>query len=180
MPALYMSAANATPDPYLQATETGYPNVTGDNKGVILEIRRERTIELLGEGFRYYDLIRWKEGKTFEKQFKGMYFPALDAVKKFKVYDLNGNGMNDAQDICIYADTSVPTSDTYPELANVSIFLKLGENVELENGENGGNVIIHDIRNTARTWNENRDYLYPIPQDQITLYGGKLIQNPNW
>ena len=180
MPALEMSAANANPDPYLQAAETGYPNVNGANKGVILEIRRERTIELLDEGFRYYDLIRWKEGKTLEKQFKGMYFPALDAVKKFRVYDMNGNGTNDSQDICIYSGTSAPTSESYGELTGVSIFLKLGENVELENGEDGGNVIVHDTRKSARTWNEGRDYLYPIPQDQITLYGGKLVQNPNW
>lgn len=180
MPALEMSAANANPDPYLQAAETGYPNVNGANKGVILEIRRERTIELLDEGFRYYDLIRWKEGKTLEKQFKGMYFPALDAVKKFRVYDMNGNGTNDSQDICIYSGTSAPTSKSYDELTGVSIFLKLGENVELENGEDGGNVIVHDTRKSARTWNEGRDYLYPIPQDQITLYGGKLVQNPNW
>ena len=36
--------------------------VTGDNKGVILEIRRERRIELVMEGFRMNDLMRWKEG----------------------------------------------------------------------------------------------------------------------
>jgi starch-binding outer membrane protein, SusD/RagB family len=28
------------------------------------EIRRERRIELAGEGFRYYDLIRWKQAET--------------------------------------------------------------------------------------------------------------------
>lgn len=180
MPHLDMGVANANPDPYLSSAETGYPNVTGTNKGVILEIRRERTIELFDEGFRYYDIVRWKEGKTFEKQFKGMYFSALDATKKFRVYDMNGNGSNDALDICIYDGDSQPTSATYPELAGVTVFLKLGENIQLENGANGGNVIVHDIAKTPRTWTENRDYLYPIPQDQITLYGGKLTQNPNW
>ena len=58
MPNIDMDAANANPDPYLCALESGYQNVTGPNKGVILEIRRERTIELLLEGFRYYDIIR--------------------------------------------------------------------------------------------------------------------------
>ena len=89
MPALNMATANANPDPYLAAAETGYPNVSGSNKGVILEIRRERTVELFDEGFRYDDLMRWKEGKAFEKQFKGMYVPALDPVKKFVILDLN-------------------------------------------------------------------------------------------
>lgn len=180
MPHLNMLAANTNPDPYLTNAETGYPNVSGTNQGVILEIRRERTIELFDEGFRYYDIVRWKEGKTFEKQFKGMYFGALDPVKKFRIYDMNGNGTNDALDICIYDGNTQPTATAYPELTNVSVFLKLNENIQLTNGANGGNVIVHDIAKTPRTWNENRDYLYPIPQDQITLYGGKLIQNPNW
>ena len=34
MPNLDMDHANANPDPYLSAPETGYPNVTGSNKGV--------------------------------------------------------------------------------------------------------------------------------------------------
>ena len=68
MPNLDMDGANSDPDPYLSAAETGYPNVSGANKGVILEIRRERSIELLQEGHRYYDIIRWKEGKTFTQQ----------------------------------------------------------------------------------------------------------------
>ena len=63
MPNIDMAEANANPDPYLSNIETGYANVTGVNKGVILEIRRERTVELILEGFRYYDVMRWKEGK---------------------------------------------------------------------------------------------------------------------
>ena len=147
---------------------------------MILEIRRERTIELLCEGFRYYDLIRWKEGKAFEKQFKGMYFSAIDNTKKFTVYDLNGNGVNDALDVCIFMGDAAPSKETYPELKDVKVFLKLGENIKLENDVIGGNVIVHNLKDFNRTWNEDRDYLYPIPQSQITLYGGKLQQNPNW
>lgn len=180
MPPLNMAAANANPDPYLTAVETGYPNVSSTNKGVILEIRRERTIELFDEGFRYDDLMRWKEGKVFEKQFKGMYVPALDSTKKFVILDLNGNGTSDSQDVCIYEGTAAPTVANYPELGGITIFLKLGENLSLENGANGGHIIVHDIKTKPRSWNESRDYLYPIPQDQITLYGGKITQNPNW
>ena len=63
------------PRPVPFGPETGYPNVTGPNKGVLLEIRRERTIELLQEGHRYYDLIRWKEGKAFTQPLLGIYIP---------------------------------------------------------------------------------------------------------
>lgn len=180
MPPLTMATANANPDPYLMSAETGYPQVDGPNKGVILEIRRERTIELFGEGFRYDDLMRWKEGKAFEKQFRGMYVPALDPEKKFVVLDLNGNGKSDALDVCVYDGEQVPTENMYPELSGISTFLRLGDNIELEHGAKGGNIIVHDIRKKPRKWNEGRDYLYPIPQDQVTLYGGKLTQNPNW
>ena len=62
MPGLNMAKANANPDRYLSDAETGFTNVTGANKGVILEIRRERAIELTQEGFRYNDLVRWKAG----------------------------------------------------------------------------------------------------------------------
>ncbi|GAB2781371.1 RagB/SusD family nutrient uptake outer membrane protein [Rhabdobacter roseus] len=40
------------------------------NEGIsplLVEIRRERRIELFGEGFRYDDLRRWKQGKKLEK-----------------------------------------------------------------------------------------------------------------
>ena len=50
MPALDMTAANNNPDPLMASY---YPNVnSGANKGVILEIRRERTVELPCEGLR--------------------------------------------------------------------------------------------------------------------------------
>ena len=76
MPHLDMAAANANPDPYLMSAETGYPNVTGSNKGVILEIRRERAIELFQEGYgRYFDLMRWKAGYCLNQPFYGMYIP---------------------------------------------------------------------------------------------------------
>ena len=179
MPNIDLATANANPDPYLEAAETGYPNVSGANKGVILEIRRERTIELLAEGFRYDDLMRWKEGKTFERQFKGMVVPKLDDTKHFVVCDLNGNGKADAEDVCVY-EGNIEDIKANAEVADIKQFLKLGVNLHLANGANGGNIIVHDLANTQRKWNEDRDYLYPIPQDQITLYGGVIKQNPGW
>src|SRR5690606_159242 len=56
MPTIQVDQANNNPDSYLLAAATGYPKVSTINtvnKGLILEIRRERTIELLMEGFRY-------------------------------------------------------------------------------------------------------------------------------
>ena len=156
-----LAAANASPDPYLMAEETGYPNVNGENLGVILEIRRERTIELFDEKFRFYDLIRWKNGQAITHKFLGMYFPAPGA------YDLDGNG---TLDVCFYTD-DVPSG--LP--ANV-VKCKIGERVYFTEGDHG---YVDVTPNLPGLWNENRDYFYPIPTDELTL-NPNLEQNPGW
>ena len=160
MPNLNMSDANASPDPYLESEVTGYPNVTGDNKGVILEIRRERTIELAQEGFRYYDMMRWKEGKSFEQPLYGMYFPGPGE------YDLDGDGN---LDVCLY-ENSAP-SDT-----KATLKYKLGGEIILSEGTKG----YIDPHKGESVWDETRDYLYPIPTDDRSLTKGNLTQNPGW
>lgn len=47
MPDLKLAEANANPDWYLLSDEYGFSNVSGANQGVILEIRRERAIEMI-------------------------------------------------------------------------------------------------------------------------------------
>ena len=177
MPNIDMLAANANPDPYLCAPETGYRNVTGPNKGVILEIRRERTIELCLEGHRYYDIIRWKEGKMFEQPFLGMYFPGLtqgSGDNRYDVFDMNDGTVGDGEkvDICIYTGKK-------PSVRNIRKFYKLGEEFVLTDGDKG-NIICHDIEKEPRQWNEERDYFFPIPTTERSLTNGALTQNPGW
>ena len=161
MPALNMAQANANPDEkFLGSSEYGYSNVTGENKGIILEIRRERTIELLGEGHRYYDMMRWKEGKAFEQKLLGMYFPGPGE------YDLDGNG---SLDLCLYKGTK-PSS-------KAAVLLEINQDILLEDG-NSGCVFPH--KGNQGSWNEERDYLYPIPTDDRSLTNGALKQNPGW
>ena len=180
MPNIDMAAANANPDPYLSAKETGYSNVTGANKGVILEIRRERTVELILEGFRYWDIMRWKEGKIFEQPYKGMYFPELSEGSgddRFGVFDMNDGTLRDKAkvDICVYTGKK-PTGTL---VKNIRKFYKLGDEFRLENGTKG-NIIVHDVAEEPRSWDENKDYLYPIPTQERLLSNGALSQNPNW
>ena len=161
--ALTLSEANASPDPFLTAAAGGRyqsPVLLSDpNKAVILEIRRERAIELAQEGYRYYDIIRWKEGKVFEAPFYGMYFPGVG------VYDVDGNSTNDIE---IFETASS---------SNASSTKKLNDEIFLTNG-NSGLVWLH--KNIIRNWDENKDYLYPIPTDDRNLTGGALTQNPGW
>jgi len=164
---LNLYSANANPDPYICDPETGYINVTGNNKGIILEIRRERTIELIMEGFRYYDLMRWKEGQCIAQPFKGIYLPA-SAINN--AYDIDGDGTND---VCFYTSALQPNvgNVTYVQLASDGSGTTLSE-------RDYGNLLCYDWIN--RTWNENRDYLYPIPRQEITLSNGVVLQNPGW
>ena len=163
MPHLDMAAANANPDPFL--TNPAYGGYTcsvlqsSPDKGVILEIRRERAIELCQEGHRYYDLIRWKEGKVFDAPFYGMYIPGEGG------YDLDGDGNLDFEVFSSASSTSAPVAK------------KLGTEVVLS-GNTSGLILLHS--DISRSWNENRDYLYPIPTDDRNLTGGALTQNPGW
>lgn len=161
MPDMDMEAANLNPDPYLSAEKTGYLHVSGENKGVILEIRRERTIELIMEGHRYWDIMRWAEGKLFERPMLGFYVPVLGA------YDLDGDGKDDVH----FWKGSKPAEQ------NGLLLLEVGKQIELTD-ETEGNILLHG--HLPRTWNEDRDYLYPIPSNQRVLTGGKLSQNPGW
>jgi len=156
MPALNLAAANTNADPYLI---TQYINVNGLNKGVILEIRRERRIELVMEGFRWNDLMRWKEGHLLTDQFKGTYFPGAGS------YDLDGDGKTD---LVLY-------SGTQPTVPGAQ-FLKLGTDVTLEQGTSG-NIVVNP--GTPKSFNENKDYLYPLPTQDLLL-NPNLKQNPNW
>ena len=165
MPNLSVADANGTPDPYLMDKYTGYPKVAklgGDNVGVILEIRRERTIELLQEGFRYYDVIRWAEGATFETPLQGMYFPGEGT------YDLNADG---TPDVTLY-------NETVPEGAAALVY-KIGTDIKLSENTKGCIEFHRDTR-PGWTWNEEKDYYFPIPVGDRNLTGGALTQNPGW
>lgn len=157
MPNLILSTANANPDPYLLAM---YPNVSRSSQlGVILEIRRERRIELVKEGLRYNDLLRWKEGARLAKPFYGMYFPSAGE------YDLDKDGKID---LVIYQGTAPA------KLPGVQ-YQRLGE-LTLENGTSGRILNLPDI---TKTWREDKDYFYPIPTQELQL-NPNLVQNPGW
>ena len=162
MPGLDMNAANANPDRYLSDAETGYPNVTGANKGVILEIRRERAIELNQEGFRFDDLVRWKAGYCIDQSTYGMYFPGPGA------YDLSGDGQ---------ADVTLYANGTPKPAVTSGVAYEIGNEIILSGGNKGYIYYHKNIERTA--FDEGRDYLDPIPINERSL-NHNLTQNPGW
>ncbi len=150
MPA--MQVATLTVDPLLQ---TQY-NLSDP---IILEIRRERRVELAMEGFRYQDLMRWKRGPLLAEDFKGAWYPGLGT------YDLNGDGKND-----IALVSSLPTN---PD--KTLQYFTLSDK-KLSDGASG-NIIIHPTAN--KKFLDPKQYLYPLPRTELLL-NKALKQNPGW
>lgn len=98
------------------------------------EIRRERTVELALEGFRYGDLLRWRTAESvMAKPILGGKYVASEWV-----------GTNAAA-VVLNAD---------------------------------GVLVVEDA--TKRKWNPTRDYLYPVPLNEITLSDNNIKQNTGW
>lgn len=171
----HMVVASLTVDPFLTSEKYGYPYLTSlapSNLAALLEIRRERTIELCLEASnRWDDLVRWKEGKCFAQPLIGMYFPGPGD------YDITGDGQ---PDICLYATSRAPERDyTCMQIQEIEIdgrYVNYSDGLVLSEGDHG---YIEMHRTKTRSFDENRDYLYPIPAGDRIL-NMNLAQNPGW
>ena len=149
-------------DPYLQTIY--FPGISDPS---ILEIRRERGIELVLEGFRFYDLVRWKRGELMTMVWNGMYVPALEVGM-----DLNEDGI---LDVAFGKSASRPATVPSSGPNKVTEYIPLTGGLTLSNDTNGE---LRWLSNIAKTWTE-KNYYYPIPQNDI-LTNPNLIQNPDW
>lgn len=151
-------------DSYLQ--DNYFPDIADP---VILEIRRERGIELVLEGFRFYDLVRWKRGELLTQVWNGFYVPAVD-----QPLDLNEDGKFD---VCFY--TTAPQSPL-PGVTYVNVAPTISSGVNPQQLSNTTSGEITWLRNIARKWyDDDRQYLYPIPEND-RLMNPALGQNPYW
>ncbi|MDQ1296520.1 MAG: starch-binding outer membrane protein SusD/RagB family, partial [Bacteroidota bacterium] len=148
-------------DPYLQSKY--FPAISDP---VILEIRRERGIELSMEGLRFYDLVRWKRGELMEMEWNGMYVPALDTPM-----DLNEDGVQDV----MYYKTAPSSMPSYPAIPVSETYGGQPNPFRLSGDTSGEITWLNTIK---RKW-EDKKYLYPIPEDD-RLTNPNLGQNPGW
>ncbi|MCD8539678.1 MAG: RagB/SusD family nutrient uptake outer membrane protein, partial [Leadbetterella sp.] len=142
-----------------------YPLVQGAQKNLVLEIRRERRVELAFEGFRFNDLMRWKAGKLLERKPEGIYFSGLGK------HDMTGDGVPDL--VLLAASESIPEVRETNSLGVVLRYYRagtFGQDVAVFLNEgNKGTVGI--VENTG-TFAEPKYYYRPVPQSQVLL-------NPN-
>ncbi|PSL31910.1 RagB/SusD family nutrient uptake outer membrane protein [Chitinophaga ginsengisoli] len=162
LPSLNMAIANASIDPLLAVK---YPDVSGAMTGTLLEIRRERRVELAMEGYRYDDLMRWHAGSVLTKIPQGMYFQGLGK------YDLTGDGEPDI--ILISKDSNIPAEDQKEKngLGVKLVYYKTGAfgesaTVYLENGNSGGAIV---TENTPRQFLAPKYYYRPVPYTEVLL-----------
>ncbi len=146
-------------DPMLAAQ---FPSVS--DKG-LLQIRRERRIELVGENFRWDDLMRWKAGHLIEQVQQGVY------IEKLGLFDISGDGV---PEMGIFKN---PASNTVPESerGNYSFYYLEDANgnkttFSLSEGDHGHIMMNGEIGN--RKFEQPKYYYWPIPQQQRLL-------NPN-
>ncbi len=130
------------------------PERDKDVPSLIWEIRRERRTELVYEGIRFNDLRRWSK----------LNYADMKLNEK-----LNRGAYLDKDKYIKWYNEKHPDSP---------ITMEHLKSVTLKDG------YIMPIQEEAkmRTFSE-KDYLYPIPEDQITLYqqnNKELNQNPGW
>ena len=137
----------------VNGVEINDPDRDATVKPIIWEIRRERRVELAYEGLRFNDLRRW--GK--------LEYADMTKNKKLNM----GAWINKAD---------------YPENAEALAKITLcDENGKIVTGNEG--YIMPITEGAKMRVMADKDYLYPIPVDQITMYenhGFKLTQNPGW
>lgn len=127
----------------------GYPAITITNQSELRQvIRRERKVELANEGFRLFDIRRWK---------------IAEKVMPVTIY---GQILNPA------TATGIPLidADCFVSYTGIQNQYDLNTDARFTNAQN-------------RKFDKTKDYLCPIPQQEIDTYKGAgftLTQNPGY
>ena len=161
-----------TADTYLQ--QTFYPDISDP---VLLEIRRERAIELFYEGFRRDDVNRWGCGKLMETlPWTGIHFAALDTP-----VDVNGDGTAD------YYFSTKNNSEVTSLYKNIHVKIYSDDSSEqglrAKANPAGGFDLEYKLSVNRKWYDDDRQYTYPIPANIVADYqlrGYKLTQNRGW
>lgn len=166
MPRAILAEWESNIDPVIAAK---YPNVQSSQKGAVLEIRRERRIELLHEGFRYNDLMRWSCGKYFADMQEGIYFPG------YGIYDLNSDGDPDV--LIIGSDSEKKQYEDVLNQYEIFVYTLSDGYVTLTDGTKG--YIKPAGRDNIFTFEAPKYYYMPISEQDI-LINSNLVQNQFW
>ena len=179
MPRLLTGVAS---DPYMEKCYP-YSYKTAGKRALVLEIRRERILELIFEGFHRYDVLRWREGLQQNSDsyslcgpescgYYGVYVPGTG------IFDMDGDGVKDFE---IYTESKTSGPEIPAANARKISELSLVDPDDPWNPDpQKGYMTAYRNDPACKQWKESRDYLYPVPQPQIDLTNNALTQNPGW
>lgn len=152
-------------------TGVNYSTINGfepTESNIVNEIRRERRVELMLEGFRLNDIKRWA---LFEEVFNGVK-PVGAHVQEFLDY---------------WNDPTKLQADGFDWVTPDKAKLVKGSNYNDINGYINpffNNADFKDVSGRGYYINPKRDYLQSVPSEEIKLYKDKanvlLTQNPGW
>lgn len=159
-------------DRYLK--DTYFPDI---NDPVILEIRRERAIELVLEGFRFDDLRRWKVGDLFKMSWTGMYIAGIN-----QPLDVDHDGTDD---VIYYTDEAgleaaegvANNENLYRVQVSTDPAADVIQVHAAGNGE-GYHLAWFTNNDAKKVWGP-KQYFYPIPVTALNQ-NPNLEQNPGW
>ncbi|MFG6423294.1 MAG: RagB/SusD family nutrient uptake outer membrane protein, partial [Paramuribaculum sp.] len=123
---------------------------------LLREVRRERRVEMMMEGLRREDLIRWKAGRLMEVPLRGMKF----TEEKQAIYD----GSNKDKD-------TRKTAFAYQAKLDTDVFVDA-------DGFIIGFPKASRITDGTLVW-DNKYYYFPIPLQELSL-NPNLTQSPGW
>lgn len=136
-----------------------------EKDAVVLEVRRERGVELVMESFRYQDIMRWHQGELLVRERQGIYIPAIETP-----LDLNDDG---TPETIVSAQFSEKTG--YRVLPIDAASKDLGN--KLSEGTSG---IIKTGTIVTGSWSwADYKYVKPVPAEAL-LENKNLGQNPGW
>lgn len=84
--------------------DPNWPDYGYELSPLLYEIRRERAVELLGEGFRWDDIVRWKAGKLLENPKSMLGMKVSDTLRD--KYDGFSRQVNEDGFMVVYPDKS--------------------------------------------------------------------------
>lgn len=121
---------------------------------LLQELRRDRRSELMADGFRHDDLMRWALGKNLDTKENpdGFVGASKDAIKAYSA--------------------TVEGAAAWEDIEKENFFLNGYKSPYNTSAVNAGGSTVD------RTWND-KYYLEPIPAGQILL-DENLTQNPGW
>ncbi len=135
------------------------PDREGDVSPILWEIRRERRVELVFEGLRFHDLRRWSK---------------LEYSDMVLNPEVNRGAWLDKPRFVAWYNAEVQPDEnlTVEDLSSITL-----------DREGGAGYILPIVSSENMRQYSDKDYLFPLPTDQIKLYedhGATLTQNPGW